>query len=78
MALILCGHLELMLFGVIRYHDTFNGPSVWQDFCFRYKVLMFDAQTFKVEEDLFFAGPDKNNRYHQKRDVNLLKTNPQS
>lgn len=62
---ILFGQLQLILVGVIRYHDTFDNPSVRQDFCFRYRVMMFDAQTYEVQEAFFFGGPDKNNRYHE-------------
>jgi hypothetical protein len=56
--------LELVLVGFIRFHDVFE-RKYRQDFCYRYLVGSFDAQTLAVNVDWFFAGPPKNNKYHR-------------
>ena len=56
--------LEIAFVGFVRFHDVFDN-RYRQNFCFRYLVGSFNAETLEVDMDWFFAGPDKNNRYHR-------------
>lgn len=62
--------IELSLLGYVRFHDVFDN-CYRQDFCYRYVVGSFDAQTLHVDVDWFFAGPPKNNKYHRCKNTGL-------